>query len=130
MTGGQAGRLRHPEHVMGTVVSFDVPSWARGPLGEAVRWLHWVDGTFSPYLPDSDVSRLGAGEVSLAQCAPEVRQALGAVLYALVQLGIAQGDVERAVARRVPLQSFEPGTPSRTLVDALLEPNARPNLPR
>jgi len=78
MTGGQTGRLKHAEHVMGTVVSFDVPSWARGPLGQAVRWLHWVDRTFSPYLPDSDVSRLGAGEVSLAQCAPELTEVLDA----------------------------------------------------
>jgi FAD:protein FMN transferase len=78
MTGGQTERLRHAEHVMGTVVSFDVPSWARGPLGQAVRWLHWVDRTFSPYLADSDVSRLGAGEVSLAQCAPELTEVLEA----------------------------------------------------
>ena len=97
MTGGQAGRLRHAEHVMGTVVSFDVPACAGqdgparageaggsagnragGALGQAVRWLHWVDGTFSPYREDSDVSRFGAGEVSLAQCAPELTEVLEA----------------------------------------------------
>jgi thiamine biosynthesis lipoprotein len=78
MTGGQAGRLRAAEHVMGTVVSFDVPSWAADALREAVRWLHWVDGTFSPFLADSDVSRFGAGEVSLAQCAPELAEVLQA----------------------------------------------------
>src|SRR5689334_24659454 len=70
-------RRRHAEHVMGTVVSFDVPARAGeprgdGPLGRAVRWLHWVDATFSPYRDDSDVSRFGRGEVPLEQCVPEL----------------------------------------------------------
>jgi len=66
---------------MGTVVSFDVPAWAAtggGALGEAVRWLHWVDETFSTYLPGSDVSRLGRGEMTLEDCAPEVAEVLAA----------------------------------------------------
>jgi len=74
-------RLRHAEHVMGTVVSFDVPAWAgsatgSGALGDVVRWLHWVDATFSPYREDSDVSRLGRGAVTLAECAPELAEVL------------------------------------------------------
>jgi thiamine biosynthesis lipoprotein len=73
-------RLRHAEHVMGTVVSFDVPVLARedGALAEAIRWLHWVDQTFSTYKPDSDVSRLRRGEISLADCAPDVCDVLEA----------------------------------------------------
>ena len=78
---------------MGTVVSFDVPAWAgrdpdgpqdaeasaaAGALGRAVRWLHWVDATFSPYREDSDVSRLGRGSVALAGCAPELAEVLAA----------------------------------------------------
>ena len=60
---------------MGTVVSFDVPACAGEPhgdgsLGQAVRWLHWVDATFSPYLQDSDVSRFGRGAVPLARARP------------------------------------------------------------
>ena len=80
---GQAARLRHAEHVMGTVVSFDVPAWAGDPagsgaLGAAIRWLHWVDATFSPYRDDSDVSRFGRGELPLAACAPELAEVLEA----------------------------------------------------
>ena len=68
-----AQRLRHAEHVMGTVVSFDVPASVAGaPLAAVLRWLHWVDGTFSPYRRGSDVSRLGRGEATLAECAPEL----------------------------------------------------------
>jgi FAD:protein FMN transferase len=88
MTGdarpGRTRRLRHAEHVMGTVVSFDVPTWA-GPqsgedtvLGRAVRWLHWVDATFSPYRDDSDVSRFGRGSLALSGCAPELAEVLAA----------------------------------------------------
>ena len=76
-------RRRHAEHVMGTVVSFDVPARAGEPradgsLGRAVRWLHWVDATFSPYRDDSDVSRFGRGAVPLAECAPELAEVLQA----------------------------------------------------
>jgi thiamine biosynthesis lipoprotein len=85
MSGGgvRPGRLRHAEHVMGTVVSFDVPACAGdcgddGALGQAVRWLHWVDATFSPYREDSDVSRFGRGCVTLAECAPELTEVLDA----------------------------------------------------
>jgi thiamine biosynthesis lipoprotein len=65
---------------MGTVVSFDVPSAARdnGALAAAVRWLHWVDATFSTYRGDSDVSQLGRGEITVAECAPEVGEVLAA----------------------------------------------------
>jgi thiamine biosynthesis lipoprotein len=73
-------RLRHAEHVMGTVASFDVPARSRddGSLAAAIRWLHWVDATFSTFKADSDVSRLGRGEVALADCAPEVAEVLAA----------------------------------------------------
>src|SRR5262249_57749263 len=68
---------------MGTVVSFDAPASAgeprgEGSLGRAVRWLHWVDATFSPYRDDSDVSRFGRGAVPLARCAPELAEVLEA----------------------------------------------------
>jgi thiamine biosynthesis lipoprotein len=87
-----AERFRYAEHVMGTVVSFDVPACAGaadgdGALGQAVRWLHWVDTTFSPFLPDSDVSRLGRGSVTLAGCAPELTE----VLDACAEIGALSG---------------------------------------
>jgi thiamine biosynthesis lipoprotein len=61
---------------MGTVVSFDIPAGAAGAMTAAIAWLHWVDATFSPYRDDSDVSRYGRGEISLAQCAPELADIL------------------------------------------------------
>ena len=71
-------RVRHAEHVMGTVVSFDVPVSARhdGSLDAAIRLLHWTDRVFSPYRADSDVSLLARAEVTVDGCAPEVAEVL------------------------------------------------------
>lgn len=63
-------RVRHAEHVMGTVVSFDVPE--RVPLTPVLAWLHWVDARFSPYRAGSDVSRLARRELTLEECVPEM----------------------------------------------------------
>jgi thiamine biosynthesis lipoprotein len=78
-----SARVRHAEHVMGTVVSFDVPVSARhdGSLKDAIDWLHWVDRVFSPYREDSDVSLLARAEVTVDGCAPEVAEVLAACTY-------------------------------------------------
>lgn len=66
--------MRHVEHVMGTVFSFDVrdPVDATRAVEEAVAWLRHVDATFSTYRTDSPVSRLGRAEIALADCPAEV----------------------------------------------------------
>jgi thiamine biosynthesis lipoprotein len=58
----------HVEHVMGTVVTFDVrgedpPAEAIEAIETAVAWLHDVDADFSTYRPDSAVSRFDRGEL-------------------------------------------------------------------
>ncbi len=76
LIGRPAGRLRHAEHVMGTVFSFDVPAGAAPVLPDVLSWLHWVDATFSTYSGGSDVSRFGRGELTLAECAPELAEVI------------------------------------------------------
>ena len=44
--------------------------------GAALAELRWVDEVFSTWRPDSQVSRLGRGEVTLGGCAPEVAEVL------------------------------------------------------
>ncbi|MEV8070909.1 FAD:protein FMN transferase [Streptomyces sp. SID8381] len=65
---------------MGTVFSFDVrggePEAVRAALREAVADLHRVDEVFSTYRPDSEVSRLARGELTVAQCDPRVAEVL------------------------------------------------------
>ncbi|WSV52934.1 FAD:protein FMN transferase [Streptomyces sp. NBC_01014] len=72
--------LRHVEHVMGTVFSFDIrdaPTAAvHRALAQAVRDLHRVDAVFSTYRPDSAISRLDRGELTLQDCPPEVYEVL------------------------------------------------------
>jgi thiamine biosynthesis lipoprotein len=62
------------EQCMGTVFSIDLRGPAIDPrvIDDVVSWLHWVDTTFSTYQPDSQISRLGRGELTVADCAPEV----------------------------------------------------------
>ncbi|MFJ9692414.1 FAD:protein FMN transferase [Kitasatospora sp. NPDC101183] len=71
--------LRHAEHVMGTVFSFTVrdpgPATAAA-LRRATARLHHLDALFSTYRPDSPVSRLARGELALADCDPEIAEAL------------------------------------------------------
>ena len=64
-------------------------------------------------------------EEVLRRCTPAERSSLGSVLFSLVRLGAAGADVKRAVARRVPLSTFEVGTPRRGLVESFLDPHAR-----
>lgn len=70
--------LRHAEPVMGTVVSFDVRprglayERSQDAMSQACAVLHQADDVFSLYRPDSPLSRLRRGELSVADCPPEV----------------------------------------------------------
>ena len=67
-------------HIMGMPIGIDV---ANGPdvdvdvdVEPAFAWLRQVDATFSTYRADSDISRLGRGELTLSECRPEVDEVL------------------------------------------------------
>ncbi|WP_152617469.1 FAD:protein FMN transferase [Phaeacidiphilus oryzae] len=68
--------MRVVEQVMGTVVSIEAPHAAAADTARAVEWLHRVDEVFSTYRPESEISRLGRGELTPDQCVPEVREVL------------------------------------------------------
>ncbi|MFJ5895301.1 FAD:protein FMN transferase [Streptomyces sp. NPDC093064] len=65
---------------MGTVFSFDVRGGrsdaVAAALGEAIAGLHRVDELFSTYRDDSQLSRLARGELTVAECDPEVAEVL------------------------------------------------------
>lgn len=65
--------------VMGTVVSVDLRDGeVPGSAIDAVfDWFREVDERFSTYKPESEVSRLGRGEITLDQCHPDVAEVLG-----------------------------------------------------
>ena len=60
---------------MGTTVTIDIrpPFVAEALLEEVIAWFHDVDRRFSPFLPGSEVSRLGAGTLRLDDASPDVR---------------------------------------------------------
>lgn len=71
------GQLR-VEQIMGTAIGIDlrdehVPAAA---VDDAFAYLRRADAQFSTYKPDSEVSRLGRGELTLADCSLELRQVL------------------------------------------------------
>jgi thiamine biosynthesis lipoprotein len=63
---GARRRTVHVEHVMGTVVSFDLRGDGdhEGAVQEAVAWLHAVDRRFSTYRADSEVSLFRRNEAT------------------------------------------------------------------
>ncbi len=70
--------LRRVEQLMGTAISLDVrdASVAPGALDDAFDYLRQVDSRFSTYKPESEVSRLGRGEIREIDCSPELREVL------------------------------------------------------
>jgi thiamine biosynthesis lipoprotein len=74
--------IRHAEHVMGTVVSFDLRAGnldepaARAALMAACASLHEADAELSTWKPHSALSRLRRGELDLAHAPPSVAEVL------------------------------------------------------
>jgi FAD:protein FMN transferase len=74
-------RHRRVERVMGTVVSFDVreaatATDATAAIEAAVGWLHDVDRRFSPYRPESEISRIADGTLAVTDASDDVRAIL------------------------------------------------------
>jgi thiamine biosynthesis lipoprotein len=78
LTVPKVDRFVHVEPVMGTVVSFDFRGGEppAAVLDRAIAWLHEVDARFSPFRPDSEVSRLADGTLTERDTHPDVRAVL------------------------------------------------------
>jgi thiamine biosynthesis lipoprotein len=63
---------------MGTAISLDLrdPAVSRAAVDAAFDHLRDIDARFSTYRPDSEISRLGRGELSADACSPDVREVL------------------------------------------------------
>jgi thiamine biosynthesis lipoprotein len=73
-------RTVHVEHVMGTVVSFDLRRGGdhAAAIAAAVASFHEVDARFSTYRQDSEVSRFSRGEVSSDDMSADLREVVAA----------------------------------------------------
>src|SRR3954470_23473093 len=78
MSAVAAPGLRREEDVMGMPVYLDVRDPRPDPevVETMFGWLHWVDATFSTYKPGSEISRIGRGELAVADADPHVRAVL------------------------------------------------------
>ncbi len=73
--------MRHVEQVMGTAVSIELAEdrpddELRALVDGVCDWLHEVDVRFSTYKADSEVSRLGRGEIRIEECSADLRHVL------------------------------------------------------
>lgn len=77
-TARQPFRLVRVERIMGTAISVDLrdSSIMMSGVEDAFAYLRGVDERFSPYRSDSEINRLGRGEMELAECSLDVRQVL------------------------------------------------------
>ena len=70
--------LRRVEHLMGTVFTITVFD-ERSPdtaVDRAFEWLHEVEATFSTFREDSEISRIGRGDLNPDHASTEVRHVL------------------------------------------------------
>jgi thiamine biosynthesis lipoprotein len=67
-------------HIMGMPIAIDVRDPGGVDLEPAFAWLEHVDATFSTYRPDSAISQLDRGDLTLAECPAEVDEVLTACL--------------------------------------------------
>ena len=80
----EAGLSRHSRALMGTVASIALPERAarqdvtEAAVEAAFARLHQIDARFSPYLADSEISRIGRGELEVGAAHPEVAAVLQA----------------------------------------------------
>jgi thiamine biosynthesis lipoprotein len=68
--------LTEVRHIMGMPIGIDVRDADGVDVEPAFDWLREVDAIFSTYREDSDISRLDRGELTLAECRPEVDEVL------------------------------------------------------
>src|SRR4051812_5644660 len=65
---------------MGMPIGIDLAAGEGIDVEPAFAWLREVDATFSTFRDDSEISRLDRGEITLADCRPEVDDVLSRCL--------------------------------------------------
>lgn len=87
--------------LMGTVFRLTVPDGTgEGPIDEVFAWLRWVEETFSTFRGDSEISRIGRGELAVDDACIEVRHVLARC-----------DEFEEATGGRFSIRPGRPGGP-------------------
>lgn len=87
--------------LMGTVFRITVPDGTPDEIvEEGFAWLHRVEATFSTFLPDSEISRIGRGELTVDEASRDVRHVLARC-----------EELEEATGGRFAIRPGRPGGP-------------------
>jgi len=108
-----SGRTHHVEQIWGTAIGLDVRDPITPATVEAVfDWFRRVDDLFSTWRDDTEISRLGRGELRLADASPEVRTVL-ALCDRITEESRGAFDITVGADPRVePREGFGPIDPS------------------
>ncbi|TWP51130.1 FAD:protein FMN transferase [Lentzea tibetensis] len=68
--------MRRVEHIMGLPISVDLRDGDAELAEKAFEWLREADARFSPFKPDSEVSRLDRGELTSQELTPDLVEVL------------------------------------------------------
>ncbi|NUU23294.1 MAG: FAD:protein FMN transferase, partial [Streptomycetaceae bacterium] len=68
--------MRRVEHVMGFPISLEIGDRHAAAADRAFGWLREVDARFSPFRPDSEVSRLDRGEIAPGAVSADLAEVL------------------------------------------------------
>jgi thiamine biosynthesis lipoprotein len=72
--------MQEVRDIMGMPIGIDLRDPGAVDVEPAFAWLREVDAVFSTYREDSEISRLDRGEMTLAECRPEVDEVLTACM--------------------------------------------------
>jgi thiamine biosynthesis lipoprotein len=116
----------HHETVMGTVASIEVPEqpWPTAAVDRAIAWLHDVDGRFSRFQPDSEMSRMATGRLQEVDAHPDIRDVL-AIADALTQDSGGAFDARRWDPAGVDPTGIVKGWAVQRAADLLIEAGVR-----
>jgi len=107
-----SGRTHHVEQIWGTAIGLDVRDPITPATVEAVfDWFRRVDDLFSTWRDDTEISRLGRGELRLADASPEVRTVL-ALCDRITEESRGAFDITVGADRVEPREGFGPIDPS------------------
>jgi FAD:protein FMN transferase len=113
MTSLASHPLFRVEHIWGTAIGVDIRDGARDEFIDAVfAWFHHVDDLFSTWRDDSEISRLGRGELVESETSPEVRHVLQLCDRVSIESGGAFDITVGADPRVTPRAGLGPIDPS------------------
>jgi FAD:protein FMN transferase len=105
--------VRRAEDIWGTTISIDAPDEiGTRPVDACFAWFRRVDDLFSTWRDDTEIMRIGRGELTPADASPEVQEVLALAEQMRLESGGAFDITAGARARVEPRPGLAPLDPS------------------